>query len=348
MTYVGLVRVKRRYVPRSPNVFSARSELGEQRAESNLPHPLAWPFSDNRRQRGRNALREQSRVLAALCIAEEMECGLGATAKAIAAAAASVGVKLTPAQVSNYLDGRNEPSRSVINPLAERLGMPGLRMVSEWPWRLLTPWQLTLGDIEEICAPPYSTAFQLPNDRPASFNRRGQSRWHEPKKFQLTGCCLLRPENSEVFWLHVAHVRAALALKDYESFNAHYVALIRALPSIARQRAVRPHISMLLSCVGMLLEHVDARYLWFRVNWDALAGCLATDAYGSKHQDGDYGEATSQDGGKRRGAWCIDACDNVFFDVFHGNSSGVGVEYSLRGVNPFHPTNFIRARQQTG
>lgn len=347
MTYVGLVRVKRRYVPRSSNVFSARSELGEQRAESNSPHPLAWPFSDNRRQGRRNALREQSRVLAALCIAEEMKCGLGATAKAIATAAASVGVKLTLAQVSNYLDGRNEPSRSVINPLAERLGMLGLRMVSEWPWKLLTPWQLTLGDIEEICAPPYNTAFQLPNDRPASFNRRGQSRWHEPKKFQLAARRLLSPEAPEVFWLHAAHVRAALVLKDYESFNAHYSALIRALPSIARQRAVRPHTSMLLSCIGMLLEHVDACYRWFRVNWDAVAACLATDAYGSKYQDGGCDEATSQDG-KHGGAWCRGVCDNVFFDVFDGNSSSVGVEYSLRGVNPFHPANLIRARQQTG
>lgn len=286
--------------------------------------------------------------MAALCIAEEMKCGIGTTTKAIVAAAARVDVKLTPTQVSNYFDGRNEPSRSVVNPLAERLGMPDLRVVSEWPWKLLAPWQLTLGDIDGICAPPYSTAFQLPNDRPVSFNRRGQSRWHEPKKFQLAARRLLSPEAPEVFWLHAAHVRSALALKDYESFNAHYSALIRALPSIARQRAVRPHISMLLSCVGMLLEHIDARYRWFKVNWDAVAVCLATDAYGSKHQDGDCGEATSQDGGKRGGVRCTDACDNVFFDVFNGNSSGVGVGYGCRGINPFHPANFIRARQESG
>ncbi|WP_157581782.1 hypothetical protein [Rhodanobacter spathiphylli] len=286
--------------------------------------------------------------MAALCIAEEMKCGIGTTTKAIVAAAARVDVKLTTTQVSNYFDGRNEPSRSVVNPLAERLGMPDLRVVSEWPWKLLTPWQLTLGDVEEICAPPYSTAFQLPNDRLVSFNRRGQSRWHEPKKFQLAGRCFLSAEAPEVFWLHAARVRAALALKDYESFNAHYFALISALPSIARHRAVRPHTSMLLSCIGMLLEHIDARYRWFRVNWDAVAVCLATDPYGSKHQDGDCGEATSQDGSKRGSAWRMDECDNVFFDVFDGNRSGVEVEYSLRGINPFHPTNLIRALQQTG
>jgi len=276
-----------------------------------------------------------------------MKRGIGTTAKAIAVAAARVGVKLTPTQVSNYFDGRNEPSRSVVNPLGERLGLPDLRMVSEWPWELLTPRQLALGEIEEICAPPYITAFRLPNDRLASFNRRGQSRWHEPKKFQPAGRFLLSPEAPEVFWLHVAHVRAALTLNDYESFNAHYFALIRVLPSIARQRAVRPHILMLLSCVGMLLEHVDARYRWFRVNWDVVAAYLATDAYGSKHQDEGGDEATNQ-GDKHGGAWCVDARDSVFFDVFDGNSSGLGVEYSLRGVNPFHPANFIRARRQAG
>jgi len=275
-----------------------------------------------------------------------MKCGIGTTAEAIVNAASSVGVKLTRNQVSNYFDGRNEPSRSVVNPLAERLGMPDLRMVSEWPWELLTPRQLTLGEIEKICAPPYKTVFRLPKGRPASFNRRGRSRWHEPRKFRPAVYCLLSPEAPEVFWLHVAHVRAALALKDYESFNAHFFSTIKLLPSIAQHRAVRPHIPMLLSCVGMLLEHIGPHFRWFCVNWGAVKVSLATEMYQSQFPNGADDEEIHR-AVVLRSDWSGRACDQVFSDFFRGNSNGVGVEYELRSINQFHPENFIKRKRST-
>lgn len=273
-----------------------------------------------------------------------MKAGVGATAKAIAAAASNVGVDLTPTQVSNYFDGRNGPSRNVLNPLAERLGRPEIRIVSEWPWKLLTPRRLTLKEIELICAPPYKTMFQLSNDLPASFNRRERSRWHKPKRFCVVGNCLLKPELPEVFWLQVAHLRAALALKDYESFNAHFIAAVKTLPSIARHRAVWPHVRLFLTCVGMLLEHVDSHYRWFRVNWDVVALHLATETYGSGVED-EGSTMRMREEIEGRALWHVVPCNQLFVDIFSGNSSGVDLEYGFHNLNPFHPENFAKDRR---
>ncbi|TAM23960.1 MAG: hypothetical protein EPN68_09570 [Rhodanobacter sp.] len=288
------------------------------------------------------AQRDPARVLAALCVAEEMKAGIGATAQAIVASASSAGVKLSPTQVSHYFDGRYMPSPKIVNPLAERMGLPSLRMLSEWPWELLTPRQLTVNDIERACSPPYKTMFRLPNNRPESFNQRGRSRWHVHEMFNPAGYYLLKPGAPEAFWLRVAGVRAALALSDYESFNAHFFAAVKLLPSVAQHRAVRPHVPMLLTCVGMLLEHVGHYYRWFRVNWDAVEFYLATETYGPKTLSVDSG-AMRHDAGVRGRDDSVGSFDRVFYGVFQGNGSGVGMEYESRGVNPLHPANLARS-----
>jgi hypothetical protein len=261
------------------------------------------PVPLDRRKRG------QHDVLKALVIGEEMKHSIGSDTGTIATAVREVRPEFKRQQAENYLSGRFTPPHDVIVSIARRRALPELRALAEWPWPLLSMEKLRLAEIEKLANPPYETVFRLPNDRAPSYNRRNRSRWHLPQKFDPDGNWLEPPSKPEEFWLNLLRFRAAKALNDFHSVNAHLWNVIKMLPSIGTHRAVAPHAERLYACIRMLVLRGDPQFLWFSVHWDSVRRSIARENYGSS------------------------SLEKPFRNVFRGNDSHLGRPYPLTDLH---------------
>ncbi len=226
--------------------------------------------------------------LAALVIAETLKRGISSDAKVVATEIRRVGLAMQRRQVESYFQGRYKPPKGTIHAVARTLKLPELRIVSEWPWPLLTDRDLPLPAIEAILDPLPETVFRLPSVHTRSFNGREKSRWHMPAKFCPLEFSLREPRKPEEFWRYVAAFRVALAQRDYASANQHFWDIVVHLSSIATHPSVIPHAGRLYSCLRLMTHRLEPQFTWFSVNWDVVRECISSGDYGPRAKRGPF------------------------------------------------------------
>jgi hypothetical protein len=222
--------------------------------------------------------REPHDVLTNWVVAEELRT-IEPDPRRLAAKIRKSGFPINSRQISQYFAGMYRPHRSIVNHVAQEFDRPTLRELYEWPWELLNDdlKNLTIPKIEEICAPAHDVLFKLAADDIQKPERRRQSRWHTPISFDPRILSLEPSGNSSDFWRSLAHFRAAQALEDHESVNAHLMSVIRVIPAILSYPSVRPFAEYLFSCIHKLTLR-KWPFVWFTIDWDIVRRAIEPDA----------------------------------------------------------------------